>query len=82
MNDIKLSIFCSDFRINFIFSNILEFFNIVSCLNFKIIILHLIVEMKKWKLNSWKNYPVKHIPEYVDKGNLTMFLIKLKLFHL
>ena len=23
--------------------------------------------MKKWKLNSWKNYPVKHIPEYDDK---------------
>ena len=23
--------------------------------------------MKKWKLNSWKNYPVKHIPDYKDQ---------------
>ena len=36
--------------------------------------------MKKWKLNSWKNYPVKHIPEYEDKKELDMVLGKLKNF--
>ncbi len=23
--------------------------------------------MKNWKKNSWRKYPVKHIPEYPDK---------------
>jgi len=36
--------------------------------------------MKKWKINSWKNYPVKHIPEYEDKKELDMVLGKLKNF--
>ncbi len=36
--------------------------------------------MKKWKTNSWKNYPVKHIPEYEDKKQLDMVLGKLKNF--
>ena len=36
--------------------------------------------MKKWKTNSWKNYPVKHIPEYEDKKKLDMVLGKLKNF--
>ena len=33
--------------------------------------------MKKWKVNSWKNYPVKHIPEYEDEGELNLVLNKL-----
>ena len=36
--------------------------------------------MKKWKTNSWKNYPVKHIPEYEDKKELNMVLNKIKNF--
>ena len=36
--------------------------------------------MKKWKTNSWRNYPVKHIPEYEDKKELDMVLGKLKNF--
>jgi len=36
--------------------------------------------MKKWKTNSWRNYPVKHIPEYPDKKELDMVLGKLKNF--
>ena len=36
--------------------------------------------MKKWKKNSWKNYPVKHIPVYEDKKELDMVLGKLKDF--
>ena len=36
--------------------------------------------MKKWKTNSWKNYPVKHMPEYEDKKELDMVLGKLKNF--
>ena len=36
--------------------------------------------MKKWKTNSWKNYPVKHIPEYEDKKELNMVLNKVKNF--
>ena len=36
--------------------------------------------MKKWKANSWRNYPVKHIPKYPDKGELEMVLSKLKSF--
>ena len=30
--------------------------------------------MKKWKVNSWRNYPVKHIPEYKDEGELNLVL--------
>ena len=36
--------------------------------------------MKKRKINSWRNYPVKHIPEYPDKKELDMVLGKLKNF--
>jgi 3-deoxy-7-phosphoheptulonate synthase len=30
--------------------------------------------MKKWTLNSWRNYPVKHIPDYPNKKELDMVL--------
>ena len=33
--------------------------------------------MKKWTLNSWKNYPVKHIPKYEDEKELAMVLKKV-----
>ena len=33
--------------------------------------------MKNWKINSWKNYPVKHIPEYPDKKELDGVLSKI-----
>jgi 3-deoxy-D-arabino-heptulosonate 7-phosphate (DAHP) synthase len=36
--------------------------------------------MKKWKVNSWKNYPVKHIPEYQDEKELNLVLNKLRNF--
>ena len=36
--------------------------------------------MKKWTLNSWKNYPAKHIPEYPDKKELDMVLGKIRNF--
>ena len=36
--------------------------------------------MKKWKLNSWRNYPVKHIPTYEDEKELNMVLNKIKNF--
>ena len=36
--------------------------------------------MKKWKLNSWRNYPVKHIPKYEDEKELNMVLNKIKNF--
>ena len=36
--------------------------------------------MKKWKLNSWRNYPVKHIPTYEDEKELNMVLNKIKIF--
>ena len=36
--------------------------------------------MKKWKTNSWRNYPVKHIPTYEDEKELNMVLGKLKNF--
>ena len=36
--------------------------------------------MKKWKLNSWKNYPVKHIPEYEDQKELDLVLKKIQNF--
>ncbi len=34
--------------------------------------------MKNWKTNSWKKYPVKHIPAYEDEKELNMVLNKLK----
>ena len=36
--------------------------------------------MKKWTLNSWRNYPVKHIPVYEDEKKLNMVLKKLNSF--
>ena len=36
--------------------------------------------MKKWTLNSWRNYPVKHIPKYEDEKELNMVLNKIKNF--
>ena len=36
--------------------------------------------MKNWKINSWSNYPVKHIPEYPDKKELDGVLNKIKNF--
>ena len=36
--------------------------------------------MKKWKTNSWRNYPVKHIPKYGDEKELNMVLGKIKNF--
>ena len=36
--------------------------------------------MKNWKINSWRNYPVKHIPEYPDKKELDQVLGKIKNF--
>jgi len=36
--------------------------------------------MKNWKINSWRNYPVKHIPEYPDKKELDGVLSKIKNF--
>ena len=28
--------------------------------------------MKNWKINSWRNYPVKHIPDYEDEKELNI----------
>jgi|TARA_B100001540_G_scaffold204578_1_gene180211 3-deoxy-7-phosphoheptulonate synthase len=36
--------------------------------------------MKKWKINSWRNYPVKHIPQYEDEKELNLVLGKIKNF--
>ena len=36
--------------------------------------------MKKWKPNSWRNYPVKHIPKYEDEKELNTVLNKIKSF--
>ena len=36
--------------------------------------------MKNWKINSWKNYPVKHIPEYPNQKDLDGVLSKIKNF--
>ena len=36
--------------------------------------------MKNWKINSWRDYPVKHIPEYPDKKELDAVLSKIKDF--
>ncbi len=34
--------------------------------------------MKKWSLNSWKNFPAKHLPDYQDKQELDLVLSKIK----
>ena len=36
--------------------------------------------MKNWKVNSWRKYPVKHIPTYGDEKELNGVLNKLKTF--
>ena len=36
--------------------------------------------MKNWKINSWRKYPVKHIPTYGDEKELNNVLNKLKTF--
>ena len=36
--------------------------------------------MKNWKKNSWRKYPVKHIPEYPDKKELDAVLDKIGTF--
>ena len=36
--------------------------------------------MKNWKKNSWRKYPVKHIPDYPDKKELDQVLNKIKTF--
>ena len=36
--------------------------------------------MKNWKVNSWRKYPVKHIPTYGDEKELNSVLNKLKTF--
>ena len=36
--------------------------------------------MKNWKKNSWRKYPVKHIPEYPNKKELDMVLDKMGTF--
>jgi 3-deoxy-7-phosphoheptulonate synthase len=36
--------------------------------------------MKNWKKNSWRKYPVKHIPEYPNKKELDSVLDKLGTF--
>ena len=34
--------------------------------------------MKKWNLNSWKNFPAKHLPVYQDKKELDLVLSKVR----
>ena len=36
--------------------------------------------MKNWKINSWRKYPVKHIPDYPDKKELDQVLDKIRTF--
>ena len=36
--------------------------------------------MKNWKKNSWRKYPVKHIPEYPNKKELDTVLDKISTF--
>ncbi len=36
--------------------------------------------MKSWKKNSWRKYPVKHIPDYPDKKELDKVLDKIGTF--
>ena len=38
--------------------------------------------MKNWKINSWRKYPVKHIPEYPDNKELDQVLGKIKNFYM
>ena len=34
--------------------------------------------MKKWNLNSWKDFPAKHLPEYQDTKELDLVLSKIR----
>ena len=34
--------------------------------------------MKKWTINSWKNFPAKHLPDYQDQKELDLVLGKIK----
>ena len=34
--------------------------------------------MKKWKLDSWKKYPAKHMPDYKDAKELDLVLSKVR----
>ncbi len=34
--------------------------------------------MKKWSLNSWKNFTAKHLPVYQNKEELDLVLSKIK----
>ena len=34
--------------------------------------------MKKWTINSWKKFPVKHQPNYVDIKELELVLSKIQ----
>ena len=36
--------------------------------------------MKNWKKNSWRKYPVKHIPDYPNKKELDTVLDKIGTF--
>ena len=36
--------------------------------------------MKKWTLNSWRNYPAKHLPKYEDEKELDLVLSKINNF--
>ena len=36
--------------------------------------------MKNWKPNSWRKYPVKHVPTYNDEKELNQVLSKIKSF--
>ena len=36
--------------------------------------------MKNWKKNSWRKYPVKHIPEYPNKKELDAVMDKIATF--
>ena len=36
--------------------------------------------MKNWKKNSWRRYPVKHIPEYPNKKEFDIVLDKIGTF--
>ena len=36
--------------------------------------------MKNWKPNSWRKYPVKHVPTYENEKELNQVLNKIKSF--
>ena len=36
--------------------------------------------MSNWKVNSWRDYPVKHIPDYPDQAELGQVLKKIRSF--